>query len=429
MMQNTNKLPALEPMVYVLVVSDFTLPLFEACLARIPSHVLLVVSDGGSFDSAAARLKKLLSEKFPSMVVVLLNAQRRQTPLKGDDVIECQNWIADALVPLLRSENYAHLRHVLNFTGGTKAMTAAMIANYAWSDLDYKSISNQCIQIYEAHTLNDDSYIFPFTEKEPIEIKPVAALDVARLYNEHAQEGRINALCHHESSADLAKRIWNAQQDNDQELNSLFAALEHAWQIPQNCRVGSVIVSWSTLPAHLNREKLKQWADALSEIAPEVTESAEGYFRVPGNEDKTKQAKAWIKWVSGVWLEQLAFNWLTEYGVPEQRIARNLIFGEDELRSAAGREADLFIHYRSRSLLVEIKAGIPPNGSPKEIEQQISSIKDRLGRSKKIILLGPSARKTLEYQGKFEDFELRCRASQVSLCLSRNQLIELLHKG
>jgi hypothetical protein len=411
-------------MAYVLVVSDFTLPLFEACLARLPSHVLLIVSDGNGFDSAAERLSKRLLEKFPHMAVERLDAKHRQTPLKGDDVIECQNWITAELVPILHQGAYTQLPHVLNFTGGTKAMTAALLANYAWCELDYKSMTNNRIQVYVAQATKDAAQFFPFTEKESVEIKPVAALDVARLYNEHAQEGRINTLCSHASSPVLAEKIWNAQEGNDLELEGLFTLLEQAWLNPANDKVEQVIIPWATLPAHLDREKLKQWAAALSEIAPEVAESVEDGFRIPARGDKTKQAKAWIKWISGIWLEQLVFNWLIDCGIPEQSLARNLIFGDEELRSASGREADLFIHYRGRSLLVEIKAGIPPNGSPKEIEQQISSIKDRLGRSGKIILLGPSARKTLEYQGKFEDFELRCRASQVALCLNRHGLID-----
>lgn len=53
----------LTPAVYVCVVSNYNLPDLEACLARHPSDIVLVVSDPEAFEQAAERLEQQLDSR------------------------------------------------------------------------------------------------------------------------------------------------------------------------------------------------------------------------------------------------------------------------------------------------------------------------------------------------------------------------------
>ena len=145
---------------------------------------------------------------------------------------------------------------------------------------------------------------------------------------------------------------------------------------------------------------------------------------LPGNKP-AGLGKALRQWISGVWLEQLAYQWLLEDGLPASSIARNLKSGKLN-SSAAQREADLLVHHQQDTSLVEIKAGLPPDRAPSDLEQQISSLGNRFGRTRKALLIAPQLRSNL---GKsWASFELRCAANQIQLIEDRQGLLDFVRK-
>ena len=72
----------LTPAVYVCVVSTYNLPELEACLARRPSDIVLVVSDPETFEQAAERLEQQLVKALPGVTIHRPDLQPGALPLK-----------------------------------------------------------------------------------------------------------------------------------------------------------------------------------------------------------------------------------------------------------------------------------------------------------------------------------------------------------
>src|SRR5690606_33909563 len=107
---------------------------------------------------------------------------------------------------------------------------------------------------------------------------------------------------------------------------------------------------------------LGEWLRRFQSLAPQELRMDGTGITLPGNKP-AGLGKALRQWISGVWLEQLAYQWLLEDGLPASSIARNLKSGKLN-SSAAQREADLLVHHQQDTSLVEIKAGLPPDRAP-----------------------------------------------------------------
>ena len=58
----------------------------------------------------------------------------------------------------------------------------------------------------------------------------------------------------------------------------------------------------------------------------------------------------------------------------------------------------------------------------KDLLEQITSLGDRLGRTRKILLIGPQL--YTKIQDRLGDIEKRCTADSVLLCYSKDMLLE-----
>jgi len=113
-------------------------------------------------------------------------------------------------------------------------------------------------------------------------------------------------------------------------------------------------------------------------------------------------------------------------------VATNRKTGAAPTRSAGQREADLLIHHRSQTRLIEVKAGLPDGHSPAELESQVSSLGERFGKTRKALFVSPRLKQQLASRRRWENFHLRCQANQVALCDSRDALLHfagLSHAG
>src|SRR5690606_3350452 len=128
---STDRAMDLQPLVYVCVVSGFNLPELESCLARRPTHVLLIVSD--SFQRQADRLRGVLERLLPEVQVHILSRDTTGEALQGDSVLENQRWVRHVLLPLLNRPPLNAMPQALNFTGGTKAMAAMLLPAHPWA--------------------------------------------------------------------------------------------------------------------------------------------------------------------------------------------------------------------------------------------------------------------------------------------------------
>jgi hypothetical protein len=397
---------------YVCVVSDFTLPNFEACLLRRPRRIALIVSDPGKLREAAVRLKKQLEGELPETVVDILTGQPG-APLQGDNLIENQHWTRTRLLPWLTQAGLPPAKH-LNFTGGTKTMTAVLLDAYPWDGFDYTANGQLEIQTLQRRR-DGDSHGFIETARSPV--ASASPLQVARLYAEAAACDPLNRLArtHPEATLALARRMWAAQQDNEPALAQVLAAFDRVWSNSEAYPAKQVELSW---PAFLGqaapeREQLG-WLNAFSALAPDETfRLGPDGVSIPGNKCKGN-ARALRDWIGGIWLEQLGHAWLLEAGLKDDWIARNIHAGVDEKNSSTQREADLLIHHRNTTLLIEAKAGLPDGTPPRQMLQQLTSLGDLFGRTRKGLLMSPALCRQLEDRRKWDAFMDSCAAQSVT---------------
>lgn len=416
----------LEPLAYVCVVSAFNVPELESCLARRPSHVLLVVSD--AFALQADRLGERLEECLSGVQVHYLHKQLTGHALGGDDILENQRWVQAVLLARLADDELKSLPPILNFTGGTKAMTLALLHCHPWQALDYKAAGRRELQVMRPGAPAPGQFV----PSVRLSLPEVSALNVAKLYAD-VQADPLNAIIDGQPtlSLELARAIWQAQQDGDEGLRRLFNCLENIWvegRSKETYRQRSLTLGWQDFvqdPADSAfGATMGEWLQLFQTLAPlELRMDGTG-ITLPGNKP-AGLGKALRQWISGVWLEQLAYQWLLEDGLPASSIAQNLKSGELN-SSAAQREADLLVHHQQDTSLVEIKAGLPPDRAPSDLEQQISSLGNRFGRTRKALLIAPQLRSNL---GKrWASLELRCAANQVQLIDSRQGLLDFVRK-
>jgi len=413
----------LNSMVYVCVVSGFNVAELESCLARRPSHVLLVVSDRQEFRKGAERLENVLKARLPGITLHRPDCQNDAAKLGGDDVLECQAWVQEVLLPYLNQPGLQALPRLLNFTGGTKAMTAALLAAGSWAELDYKAISQQKLQVLKLLQANNAA-AHEFTALQTMSLADAHALDVAALYNPRTRNAPLNPLIQHPASGKLAQDIWEAQNRADPTLQTLFDALGEVWSAgrdkDEHKKSHTSVVP---LPPSLDWPALDTWLQRCNALVPGVLSREQAKLNLPGNKCKDEQAhfKAWI---SGAWLEQLCYDWLHQAGVPESAIARNLVGGLDDARTSSKREADLLLHYRGATRVIEVKAGLPKNFEPKHMQEQLSSLENHFGKTKKTLFIGPHLKLQLQTNNQLDDFCLRCKAADVDICYDRASLLK-----
>lgn len=420
--------PALQPMAYVCLVSSYNLPELEACLLRRPSDALLVVSDG--FIAGAQRLRQRLESNLAGIRVHMLHQSETGQPLDGDDLLQGQQWVRDVLLPRLHGLARESKEARLNLTGGTKAMAVALLHGCRWQSVDYRAQGRRELQVLRAESAGERPGL-DFHALPRLPVPDVSPLEVALLHGNDVHIGKPGRIAsrHPQASLQLAETLWQALAGEDADLLLLFERLEWLWS--EQSKEPAYVCNLLTLPwreflaGRSCPDGLLAWLERFRALAPDCLHWDGETLTLPGN-GAHKLAKDLRAWISGTWLEQLAYRWLREAGIPHEAIALNLKSGLVPGNSSSQREADLLVHYRSITSLVEAKAGLPPGGSPAELEQQVSSLGDRFGRTRKSLLLGPLLQRRLRGEGRWESFQLRCKANSVILCTGKAELLDFV---
>jgi hypothetical protein len=299
-------------------------------------------------------------------------------------------------------------------------MLLALITNLKWDKLDYKPIQQQALQCIspQLEQLPNTKALKSSTD---IPLNDASPINVARLYATSIHEDKLNPICTKDNSASVAKVIWNWLSNNDPVLMPFYINLNRLWsdQRTQH-KTDQIHMTWNEFnsqstnddkPSKQNNHDLFTFLDSLKQLEPNGLSYTQQELVIPGNAAK-KHRKHLKRWICADWLEQLVFHWLVDAGIPQRAIARNLRSG-DSSNSSSQREADLFIHHNARSSIIEVKADMPEGKELKDLEQQLTSLRDRFGRTQKILFIGPHLSQKLHNPAKLESFQLRCLASGV----------------
>lgn len=427
-MSHNSSLPKstdLQPMIYVCVASAFNLPELESCLLRRPQYLVLVVSDFIDIQQGALLLKTQLQRVLPG-IKILCPHQDTQTSFDGRDVASCLQWASQTLLPYLNA--LPDLPRVCNITGGSKAITMALINEAMhWQWLDYKAENKQSLQrlvFNQGLVQAQQSEFLPSARPET----------VARLYSSKVTEKLPNRLLIEQShtALQIAKSLWAAlshtgkvaeQRALLELFGTLETGLESIWlhKLHSDTKEKTLRLSSQSFigQAYFTAEHLN-WLQQWQQLAPQAIEFSESSIKLPSYHSKDD----FKRWLSGDWLEQLVMHWLTEKIRPEEMVANlkiNPLVGEKS--SLGERETDIVVHTQGRTTVIEVKTDLPPNGKIRDLLEQITSLGDRLGRTRKILLIGPQLYKKIH--NDLADIQKRCKADQVILCYSKAMLLEM----
>lgn len=416
---------------YVCTVSGYNQPELEACLQHSPAEVILIVSDSMASEAGPKHLQQLLESRLPATQITRLTGTAT-APFRGDDLCQNQHWIRQVLLPVLEARTAAGHQCWLNFTGGTKTLSTALLFAFPWQRCEYKANHSPHLLQYRIIAGPEGRPMFEETTRLPLGSIP--PLDIARLHNAACHLRSLNALqtAQPALSSTLARELYMGLMQQDATLLQLFALLEQLWSksVPAALNQAQLDLPWSTLQAtlpalSLSPATLLPWLTRLGALAPQQVAANPLHLRLPGIQ-ADKDGRKWKHWISGDWLEQYLAETLIARGMPPTAMARNLVASDGSAPgSPAGREADLLINWRGQTLLVEIKADVPLNQRTIDLEKQISSLGDRFGNTRKVLFAGPQlAHKLALHADEHQRLLARCHASRITLISDIDKLLQ-----
>lgn len=418
---------SLKPLVYVCVLSQHTLPLYEACLTWQPQHVVLVVSK--AFQQSASRFERQLRKTLPNTQLHRPDENTGTLYLEGDSLENDTQWVDQILRPYLAQPIFSELPLWLNLNGGTKSMSLILTTTMRWEKLDYRASSENRLTV---SSINYSHYgqagaltTLPAESRRLPQVQPI---DVALLYNSTAKEVTPNPLRDNPQSLPLAKRIFQGIEDNELGLSNVLSVLDNVWSRQRNAehyQNKKLTLPLSDFCGAANGDSSAEelsltWLNRFSTLCPEFFLVIGNAVQLPGNTRRlSKGAAAFKKWISGDWLEQLARSWLEKAGIPAANISGNLAVESTAGQSATGHETDLLIQHGSHTFQIEIKADLPPGQTANKLVEQLEGV-NKFGLVQKILLIGPLLHQRLIDSDALRQVFQRCASNRITLV--RNQL-------
>ncbi|WP_139029315.1 hypothetical protein [Halomonas sp. GFAJ-1] len=383
---------------------------------------------------AAERLTNVLHQRLPALLIHRTDQLVDSAALPGEHPLDAQQWVDKVLRPLLNASAFADKRCWLNMTGGTKALSLALLTRLTWDGVDYKPAgTNELLHFTLSPCQPEIAHLESPTEASlRTPLLEVAAIDVARLYNTN-----VTARSTDESplAADirttLAGEIFKALDDNDAALLALFKLLNEVWYANKSdptFNVAAVTLTDAEITLLIGQPltaDIQQWVNAFDALLPGHFMLNTGRLTFPGNGKLSPQASTLKRWLTSEWLEQLLYDWIQEGGVPAHSIALNVEGGEDKRNSSTQREADLLIQHHSRTHVIEVKVTAPPTPDMRAIQTQLTSLQDHFGRAQLLLFVGPQFRRQISEE-KWLAFVDRVTASKSILCTNRHELLAAL---
>lgn len=416
-----------ERLAYVCVASEFNVAEYESCRLRLPTHLVLVVSENAKIAASARRLRRAIKKALPGIIVIQPHSDACR--LEGNRLDNCLEWARTVLVPEL-DRLPSDTTRIVNITGGTKAMTWALLHDslgMEWDAVDYKPAGRDHLEIARV----TDCAGPPQLDRR--RVPAISPLEVLDLYSETVSRPAASTLADNARALSVAERMYEGLVQGNSALLKLLAGFERHWFLSGERQVEPEISASIFLADErpFDAEELdwlKQWQEL---IEPTVLQASADRIRLPGVgrlKGMEKQCKGWL---CGDWLEQLVFHWISDSLPLDERavrLARNIrVNNQPDGQSHSERETDILLHYRGMTTVIEVKADLPlGKGREREVTRQVSSLADRLGKTGKILFCGPQFIDRLKANDRLESFKLRCRADGVGFCHEQSSLLKLL---
>lgn len=422
-------------MVYVCVVTGQSLPLYEACLTRRPSHIILVVSRWVREKGHAGRLIPLLADALPEAKIFQPDLENDGCELAGDSLEKDSVWAKDVLHPYLKKPEFDGLPRWLNINGGTKLMSLILSTTLPWDRLDYQAVGERVLKASRIEASGGDALaeLVLAPDDNGVISASVTPFEVAKLYNPNVKKLPPNLLRAVAESLPVAKSMFKGIKSEQPELLHVLDVLDNVWS---KCREdprysgkeASLTLDTFLAPESIDSRQARVWLERFEALSPDCFRVSRESVIFPGNHRNLgKRCKAFKKWLSGDWLEQLARHWLEQANLTDEHISENLYVQLAEGESASGRETDLLIQFRGRTCQVEIKADMPPGQTGQQMVQQLGSI-HKFGMADKILLIGPKLELRLHKDKAMNSMLQRCMSHNIRLATNQERFVQYVRE-
>ena len=133
---------------YVIIVSAHNLPEYKACLKLKPDKVVLI----------ASTIMRNKASLLSNQLIVNSNDEHNKkididvlpsagTEIEGNDYIELNKWLNNEFKSYIAEFSSDEWHITLNFTGGTKLLSALIRSAYSWQEEHYMALGRNDIQI------------------------------------------------------------------------------------------------------------------------------------------------------------------------------------------------------------------------------------------------------------------------------------------
>lgn len=384
-------------------ISEHNIAQLYNCLASSPSLVVLLATK--HYNEHRVRFSKVLTS-FHLDIEIL----DRDLPEDAEDFQALCQFAKEALEPSL--ENYTV---ELNGTGGTKAITMALLASLPISKVYYKGVRHLFLQAWQPDCSSQ-------YEKISLENIVISAERALGLYSNETRltPKKHGSFEHRPQALTIANSIWEQYKDPDSAMSWLAKTLREKEWLTTKLDTPLIL---DLPPEHRDKPEWVEWITQLQDFSEEMLAYDANTFciTVQNSNKKKNRAYQFKRWLSGDWLEQLVENWL------KNRLDTKLFLCDVEVSTTGEqgnqRELDFVCFHNTAGFVIETKVTGPTDELNNKMVQQVSSLANSLGKLSKILLLSP-----LFFQGKTEDqvsqFKHYCQGHGVDLCQTKEALLK-----
>ncbi|MEE2003010.1 hypothetical protein QWY20_16245 [Alkalimonas sp. MEB108] len=389
----------------IIPISDHNIAQLYNCLTSDAHRFVLLASK--KYQDHRQRFAGVLQKLRPSSQV-----DSKNLPDNADCYQALCNFAREDLLPLSHSH-----RLELNGSGGTKVIPLALLDCLPIERVHYKGQFDDHLQSWQPG--NPDSYQEQKLDKL-IEAQHALDLYASKTYPLPTQA---NAFSDAPNAQAMANSIWQQYQDPDSVMSWLAAELASSpWYQPQ-AKSGSFSIS---IPETRRQDTDGlQWLAQLADFSQGQLQLKPKQLIIRHQKQKKSLAQQFKRWLSGIWLEDLVHQWLSEHIEPTQLLRGLSPSSTGEQGNQ--RELDFVCFYQTAGYVIETKVTHKPNQAPNEMVQQLSSLADQFGRLNKVLLLSPlffQAARTEKALNQFVDY---CKGHGVRLCRSKAELLALFN--
>ncbi len=395
----------MSPIVYVCILSNHNVPEAQAVQHLKPAHVLAVVSDFFRSGRRAGTLDQFRHACGAVSPQTLLTDTG--TGLDGRTLRDAAEWVATTLRPLVQQHVDDGRRVVVHLTGGTKALTHALLRGLDGLAVEwhYLASAGGPPQLQAA-----DPSGKPVSETE---VAPLPTLVQAQLYSPGVRVVT-------PSQAPVPREVLDALYADVSQADSGYwswsAWLGKLWFSGKKPRGKDIRIDGDRVwvPNQPDVDWPVSWLAAFGDLPLDGRPELDG----DGVWLPTRKDAPFARWLAGEWYEQLAAAWLADLGVPERDILTNVEVRRPDSGDAAdpGNELDVLFRHNGHLRLLEVKAGAQTHILKTAAANKLYTASQALGQAASAFLFTPLLG---DPKPAFEAFERR--AAALGLALLRGQ--------